>query len=234
MAACIGRILLRKNNMSKLSFINYYVRNSTALLFKKLYYPSSCIISSRCYSSENPRNDQENEDGKDNKTGTFGTVITQGPLGWLSKKIHMVLLKAYFDPEFDEKEFIRGAKQALVVTSEIIAEKRFEDMDKICPSKLIDVIKDAMKTQDLGPAVKAVDIMMANIKQIQLGYTEEQKKQVEIVVTFACHPKDLGPVQQEIGNIKIIYVRQPRIIEYCFRKLCVPDKDSWLVVGINL
>ena len=148
----------------------------------------------------------------------------------------MFLLKAYFDPEFDEEEFLRGAKQALLVTSKIIAEGRFEDMSKLCPPKFIDLVKDAVKTQELGPAIRAVDILMTKIKKIQLGYTEEQDKQVEIDVTFVCHPKakDLDNEAQVVGNVKIVHIRNPRIVEYRFRKFCVPDEDSWLVVGINL
>jgi hypothetical protein len=147
----------------------------------------------------------------------------------------MFLLQSFFDPEFNEDEFIRGAKQALVVTSEIIAERRFEDMSKICPHKFVDLIKEALKTKDSGPAIRAVDILMAKIKKIQLGFTEEQTKQVEIDVTFVCQPiKDNEQASQVVGNVKIVHIRHPRIVEYRFRKFCIPNQDNWLVVGIDL
>jgi len=161
------------------------------------------------------------------------TMITQGPLGWLSKKIHLFLLKAYFDQEFDEDEFLRGAKQALVVTSEIIADKRFDDLSKICPQELIDVIKETAQTQDLGPAVKPDEIIVAKIKTIQLGYREDKTKQIEIVVIFACVPKQLEQNTQVVGNVKIVYARNRSIIEYRFRRLCIPDQDSWYITGID-
>ncbi|XP_031557724.1 uncharacterized protein LOC116294297 [Actinia tenebrosa] len=198
MAARFVQVLLRKNTV-----INFYfsrqLTNKTRVFQLKATLPYLSVFKRREFSSNSPENEQnsgrnekenlENED-KGQIKGTVGTVITQGPFGWLSKKLHMVLLKAFFDPGFNEEEFLRGAKQALIVTSEILAERRFQDMSKICPPKFVDLIQEALKSKDPGPAIRAVDIIMAKIKKIQLGFTEEQKKQVEIDVTFVCHPKD--------------------------------------------
>lgn len=224
MAALVVRSLLRKNIL-KLNYSSLFCRN-TRVLKRRSVYPSCSIISKRLYASESHGDGQQKVQ--------VGTIFTQGPFGWLSKKINLFLLKAYFDPEFDENEFLRGARQALVVTSEIIAEKRFDDLSKICPQELIDVIKKTANSQDLGPAIKPEEILVAKVKTIELGYREDKTKQIEIVVIFACVPKDLEQDSQVVGNVKIIYARSRSIIEYRFRKLCVPGQDSWYIIGIDL
>lgn len=243
MAARLVQIILRKNTVINFYFLRQ-LTNKTRAFQLKTTLPCLSVLKRREFSTNSPKNEQdsgqpEEEENLDNENkeqikGTVGTVITQGPFGWLSKKLHMVLLKAFFDPEFNEEEFLSGAKQALIVTSEIIADRRFQDMSKICPPKFIDLIKEALKSKDPGKAIRAVDIIMAKIKNIQLGFTEEQKKQVEIDVTFVCHPEVQDQAAQVVGNVKIVHIRHPRIIQYRFRKFCVPNEDDWLVVGIDL
>lgn len=227
MAAHVARRLLR-SNISKLNLRSSFCKSSTEFKRKSIY-PSSSIISKRLYASESSGDSEDNR-----RKVQVGTVITQGPLGWLAKKVQSFLLKTYFDQDFDEEEFLRGAKQALVVTSEIIAEKRFDDLSKICPQDLINLIKETSKAQDFGPAVKSEDILMTKIKTIHLGYRDDKTKEVEIDVVFACVPQDVEQDSQVVGNVKIVYARSRSVIEYRFRKLCVPDQDSWYIVGIDI
>uniref|UniRef100_A0A1B6E6G3 Tim44-like domain-containing protein n=1 Tax=Clastoptera arizonana TaxID=38151 RepID=A0A1B6E6G3_9HEMI len=60
----------------------------------------------------------------------------ENPISWLRKKIQFSILKHKWDPEFSEEEFKRGAKQALVATSEALHEKDFEKFEFYSNSKL--------------------------------------------------------------------------------------------------
>ena len=75
----------------------------------------------------------QNEEDPEVKTANL--VITQGPIGWLLKTVNLWLLQKFIDHEFEEREFLRGAKQALCVISELINRRSWEEMEGIMSEK---------------------------------------------------------------------------------------------------
>lgn len=76
---------------------------------------------------------QNNEDPEEK---TANLVITQEPIGWLLKTVNLWLLQKFIDHEFEERESLRGAKQALCVISELINRRSWEEMEGIMSEKL--------------------------------------------------------------------------------------------------
>jgi hypothetical protein len=45
---------------------------------------------------------------------TVSVVVTRGPLQWIANKIKLFLVNSYFDADFEEETFLKGAKQVTV------------------------------------------------------------------------------------------------------------------------
>ena len=192
---------------------------------------------------ENERRESEQENAaKDNgekekikKIDTAGLVLTQGPIGWLTKTINLWLLASFFDHNFEEEEFLDGAKQALCTVSSLVSQRTFSDMVGLVADSVIEIIRENVKTQDPGPAIAPSDILIAKIKQVGLGYIEGGKKQIHIDVAFVCSPLNDGLSTKQIGNVKLVHIHHPRVLQYTFRKDCSSDDPGdWLVVGMDI
>ena len=164
-------------------------------------------------------------------------IVTQGPFGWLSKTVNLWFLKTFIDREFEEREFLKGAKQALCVVSEQLAKGNWEEIEGSLSEKLTSSIKNNMDTQKLGPAVRMEQIMSAHIQKVTFGFVENGRgKVVYIQVAYACKSPDENQLfERQLGNVKIVGIPVPKITYYTFRKILFPDSVSdWQVEAIAL
>ena len=199
--------------------------------------PSSPTPCSRCV-TRTFCSDGRQSDDPNNKINVKGTnlIITQGPLGWLSKTVNLWFLKRFIDREFEEREFLRGAKQALCAVSDLLDKQDFEEMEGVLTEKLASNIKNNAGTEKLGSAVTMQEILSANIQKVRFGFVDNGRgKVVDIQVAYMCNTTENQDklFQRQLGNVKIIGIPVPKMIYYTFRKIVFPDSvSSWQVEDI--
>lgn len=167
--------------------------------------------------------------------------ITQGPFGWITKNANLWIFKTFYDREFEEKEFLRGAKQALCVVSDLLNKGSFGELEGVLSEELTSSIRNGTNTENLGPVVTMKQIISANIQKVELGFVDNEispsKAVVDIKVAYMfASNKDKGDkvFMRQFGNIKIISAPIPRMVYYTFRKLVFPDSaNNWQVRYIS-
>lgn len=203
------------------------------LVRRPLFFCSGCMARSFC--SERGR-DSPDEDEVFRKMS-----ITQGPFGWIAKNVNLWVFKTFYDLEFEEKEFLRGAKQALCVVSDLLNKRSFGELEGILSDELTNSIRNGTHTENLGPVVTMKQIISATIQKVQLGFVDNEisldKAVVDIKVAymFASNKGNGDDVfKRQFGNIKIIAAPIPRMVYYTFRRFILPDSASnWKVRYIS-
>ena len=210
----------------------------SALVRRPLSLCSGCMA--RTFCSEGGR-DSPDDDEVYRKMKSSVVSITQGPFGWITKNAYLWLLKTFYDHEFDEKEFLRGAKQALCVVSDLLNKGSFGELEGILSDELTSSIRNGTNTENLGPVVKMKQIISANIQRVQLGSVNNEgsldKVVIDIKVAYMfASIKDNGDdlFKRQFGNIKIIAAPIPRMVYYTFRRFVLPGSaSSWKVRYIS-
>ena len=64
--------------------------------------PTNSLTAKNCFSN------------KPEQQHTVSFVVSRGPLQWIANKIKLFLVNSYFDADFDEGTFLKGAKQVNV------------------------------------------------------------------------------------------------------------------------
>lgn len=194
----------------------------------------------RTFCSERGR-DSPDDDEVYRKMRSSVVSITQGPFGWIAKNANLWAFKTFYDREFEEKEFLRGAKQALCVVSDLLNKRSFGELEGILSDELTSSIRNGKDTENLGPVVTMKQIISANIQKVQLGFVDNEisyeKAVVDIKVAYMfASNKDNGDdvFKRQFGNIKIITAPIPRMVYYTFRRFVLPDSASnWKVRYIS-
>lgn len=191
----------------------------------------SCYVT-RTFCSDGRQNDDPNV-----KIKHANLIISQGPLGWLSKAVNLWFVKKFIDREFEEREFLRGAKQALCVVSDLLHRQNWEEMEGVLSDKLTNAVKNDMDIGKLGPVVTMQQISSAHIQKVQVGFVENGGgKVVDIQVAFylSSAENEDNLFERKIGNVKIIGIPVPKIRYYTFRKMIFPDSvGTWQVEAIS-
>lgn len=199
---------------------------------------SGCMA--RTFCSERGR-DSPDDDEVYRKMKSSVVSLTQGPFGWIAKSANLWLFKTFHDREFEEKEFLRGAKQALCVVSDLLNKGSFGELEGVLSNELISSLRHGRDTKNLGPVVTMKQIISANIQKVQLGYVGSERSldkaviDIKVAYMFASN-KDNGDdvFQRQFGNIKIITAPIPRMVYYTFRRFLLPDSASnWQVRYIS-
>ena len=209
----------------------------SALVRKPLDLCSGCMA--RTFCSERGR-DSPDDDEEYRKMSPV-VSITQGPFGWIAKNANLWIFKTFYDREFEEKEFLRGAKQALCVVSDLLNKGSFGELEGVLSDELTSSIRNRTDTENLGPVVTMKQIISANIQKVRLGFVDNEispaKAVVDIKVAYMfASNKDNGDdvVMRQFGNIKIISAPIPRMVYYTFRRLVLPDSaNNWQVSYIS-
>ena len=100
--------------------------------------------------------------------------ITQGPFGWIAKNANLWVFNTFCDREFEEKEFLRGAKQALCVVSDLLNKRSYSELEGILSDELTSSVRYGADTEILGPVVTMKQIMSATIQKVQLGFVDNE------------------------------------------------------------
>ncbi|KAL9956523.1 hypothetical protein ACROYT_G038008 [Oculina patagonica] len=195
---------------------------------------SLCVT--RTFCSERGRDSPDDDDEINTKMKSLDISITQGPFGWIAKNVNLWLLKTFYDREFEEKEFLRGAKQALCLVSDLLNKGSLGELEDILTHELTSSIRSGSDTENLGPVVTMKQIISANIQKVQLGYVERERSldkviDIKVAYMFTSKKDNAGDLfERQFGNIKIIAAPIPRMVYYTFRKFILPDSASnWQV-----
>ena len=210
----------------------------STLIGRSLSLCSGCMA--RTFCSERGRNSPDDDEVYRKMKSSF-VSITQGPFGWIAKNANLWVFKTFYDREFEEKEFLQGAKQALCVVSDLLSKRSFGELEGILSDELTSSIRNGEDTENLGQVVTMKQIISANIQKVQLGFVDNEisldKAVVDIKVAYMfASLKDNGDdmFKRKFGNIQIIAAPIPRMVYYTFRRFILPDSASnWKVRYIS-
>ena len=208
------------------------------LLRRPLFLCSGCMA--RTFCSDRGR-DSPDDDEVYRKMKSSVVSITQGPFGWIAKNANLWVFKAFYDREFEEKEFLRGAKQALCVVSDLLDKRSYSELEGILSDELTSSIRNGADAEILGPVVTMKQILSATIQKVQLGFVDNEISldnavvDIKVAFMFASNKDSGGDVfKRQFGNIKIITAPIPRMVYYTFRRFILPDSASnWKVRYIS-
>lgn len=167
--------------------------------------------------------------------------LNQGPFGWIAKNLKLFLLKTIADEEFDENEFLKGAKQALCVVSQLLNKEQYSQLQGIVSNELIDTLMSMKDDKTVKEEVSMKDILSANIQKVKLRMETDETVshgkgsfEVDITVAFVCtRGNSKETFQRELGNVKIIKLNIPKIAYLTFRKRHTLDNATgWQVTSI--
>ena len=212
------------------------IRSQETFLSTKSIFPTSnpppllSCLKTRTFCSHKGQNDND-------EINAPSVTITQGPFGWLSKTVNLWFLKTFIDREFDEREFLRGARQALCTVSDQLAKGNVDEMQEVFSEKLANDIRNRLQTYKADSVVRMEDILSANIQKVQLGIVENGRGKVLLIqVAFVCKAtgNENRLFEKQMGNVKIIGIPVPKVTYYTFRKFIFPDSvGTWHVEYIT-
>ncbi|XP_028408992.1 m-AAA protease-interacting protein 1, mitochondrial-like [Dendronephthya gigantea] len=159
-------------------------------------------------------------------------VVLGNPFQWISKKIKIFLVNSYFDADFEEETFIKGAKQAVVTVSALVTERKFNQLKGLLTDEAIEKLGDEVVTEDNIEAYRITmdDIIQTTIFDVGFQYdkTENGRKWLHIMVSCICQGMKIGIEEQHSNTF--IRSSLPRITRYSFCKECTSGiDDGWII-----
>lgn len=168
--------------------------------------------------------------------------LNQGPFGWIANNLKLFLLKSIVDTEFDEKEFLRGAKQALCVVSQLLNKEQYSQLQEIVSNELLESLMSMKDDKPIKEVVSLKEILSANIQKVKFRFEADETTlssgeghfEVNITVAFVCtRGNGKGAFQRQLGNVKIIDLDIPKIVYLTFRKRhMLSNATGWQVISI--
>lgn len=173
---------------------------------------------------------RQKEDGRKVQTKVF---TISNPFKFFSLKIKLLLMRGYFDPKFTEKEFLTGARQAVLFITEKIASGDFEDLnDVMTPDGLqcAHQLYNSHHQESSHLVIDDSDIMKVSLHDIGFEYGESGQKWAYALIICYCSGKNsFTRTQTENFDIEIM-ASQPRILNISFRREYTPGINAgWLV-----
>ncbi|OCT61328.1 m-AAA protease-interacting protein 1, mitochondrial isoform X1 [Xenopus laevis] len=110
------------------------------------------------------------------------------PVIWVRSRIYFFLIRAYFDREFNIEEFTDGAKQAFTLVSKLLSQCKFDALQNLISSELLQDIKE--KCSSLSDnhrnalAAHSDEIMYTTTGDVAIYYDNNGKKFVSILMRF--------------------------------------------------
>ncbi|XP_071942616.1 m-AAA protease-interacting protein 1, mitochondrial-like [Antedon mediterranea] len=139
-------------------------------------------FSQRNYSSNS------NENGRMRVKPVF--VAVPNPIRAIRNFVYSWLIRGYFDKEFSMAEFTEGAKQAMSVVSQKIAEGNFEGLVGLVSPKTIAEVEDTYKTlgvKDRGSlGIELEDILHVVPYNVAVHYDKAGGKFLNILMRYWC------------------------------------------------
>jgi len=172
-------------------------------------------------------NDNSNGDDRHVK---IKKIYVRSPFRWLDVKVKVFLLKSYFDQEFEESEFLQGAKQAICVVTRLISEEDFKALAGMMSEKATEDSRELCKSVSDIAALKVTDADIDNISLSNLGFEYDGKgrKWADILVT--CHCIDDNQIPEGVKNVGIIGFPSQRIFNFSFVREFTPGvATNWII-----
>ena len=159
------------------------------------------------------------------------------PFKYISLKIKMILMRGYFDENFSEKEFLAGARQAIVFVSSKMAKGEIKEMTEVLTHEGMKSVQKLFYENCNNSDSLLVDdkeIMTLTLNDLGFEYGESGRKWAYALVVCYCSGKDSFSKQASDFDFEIL-VSQPRLIKYSFCREYTPgtDDDGWLVDQVN-
>jgi len=163
-------------------------------------------------------------------------MTVTNPIKYISLKIKMLLMRGYFDDKFSEKDFLTGARQAIVYVSSKMAKGDMKDLTEVLTQEGSRSVQNLFsENRDNSEVLKVEDsdIMTLTLNDIGFEYGESGRKWAYALVVCYCSGKDSFSKQASDFDFEIL-VSQPRIIKYSFCREYTPGTShGWLVDQVD-
>ncbi|XP_023227478.1 m-AAA protease-interacting protein 1, mitochondrial-like [Centruroides sculpturatus] len=159
---------------------------------------------------------------------------------WILTKL---IIQPYFEPEFDQPSFLKGAKQALVHVSNLLAKGDIDALKGLITSEALSEIQrsytimNLKQRQDLQ--IKLEEIFFSFIYQIGIIMEDDSKKRyVEITVVCHCiHGIEDYQDDVTLSGIKSNLTQNIEKVTVCnyrfIREFTKGVEDSWIINKLN-
>lgn len=158
------------------------------------------------------------------------------PFKYISLRIKMILMRGYFDEGFSEKEFLAGARHAIVYVSSKMAKGEIKEMAEVLTQEgMKSVEKVFNENRNNGDRLQVEDkeIMTLTLNDLGFEYGDSGRKWAYALVSCYCAGKDSFSKQASDFDFEIL-VSQPKIIKYSFCREYTPGtNDGWLVDQVD-
>ncbi|XP_065655549.1 m-AAA protease-interacting protein 1, mitochondrial isoform X2 [Hydra vulgaris] len=231
--------IVRRSPFSIHYFRNFYHRSFYGnSIFCRTTEKNSCKLSSRLHYPVTLHLAQFhrtsiNQNENNEKVRHSITIIN--PFKYISLKIKIFLMRSFFDENFNEKEFLAGAKQAIFFVSEHIAEGRFSEMNELCTKEGITDAKamyEKFENKSDQILVKESELLNLSFSDLDFEYESNGQKFVYAHVVYYCLTAD--KITKSFGNIGV-EIAPLRIFTYSFRREYTPGiSGDWLVDQLDL
>jgi len=168
----------------------------------------------------------------DKETEPFVKIFNfKNPFTYFSLRMKLFLLRSYFDEDFNEDEFISGAKQAMSYVSTKISEGKISELDSVLTSQGIQSSRNMYSEYGRNPETIKVGIEdLLNISLVDVGfdYGEKGEKHANVLVMALCMYKE--GASRKMGNIEVVSM-PTKVLKYSFRRNYTPgvEENDWLV-----
>ena len=159
------------------------------------------------------------------------------PFKYISLKIKMILMRGYFDEKFTEKEFLAGARHAIVYVSSKLAKGEIKEMAEVLTQEGMKSVQNLFyenRSNSNDLLVNDKEIMTLTLNDLGFEYGESGRKWAYALVVCYCSGKDSFSKQASDFDFEIL-VSQPRLIKYSFCREYTPGSDDagWLVDQVD-
>eukprot|EP00112_Aurelia_sp_Birch-Aquarium-sp1_P017385 Seg402.3 transcript_id=Seg402.3/GoldUCD/mRNA.D3Y31 product="m-AAA protease-interacting protein 1 mitochondrial" protein_id=Seg402.3/GoldUCD/D3Y31 len=161
-------------------------------------------------------------------------IYARSPFRWIDIKVKMFLMRSFFDQEFDEREFLNGARQAICLVSSYISDGKFEKLSGMLSDKAKEDSKELHYHNMDKKSLKVFDDEIDNVSLSNMDFVYDGKgrKFADILVTCHCIAEDF--VSKKIGNIEMIGPPPQRIYNFSFIREFTPGVTAnWIVDRIT-
>uniref|UniRef100_A0A8C5QJB1 M-AAA protease-interacting protein 1, mitochondrial n=1 Tax=Leptobrachium leishanense TaxID=445787 RepID=A0A8C5QJB1_9ANUR len=178
-----------------------------------------------------------------------GVVVgVPNPIIWFRTRIYFFLIRAYFDQEFTVTEFTEGAKQAFLLVSRLLSERKFEALTDLVANEVIQDVQE--KCNSLSDnhrnalAARSEDLMFSTTGDVAIYY-DNNRRFVNILMqfwylTYADIPDDdeqpegTKLFQVVLGDKKVKDGKRLITANYEFRREFTQGvKPEWIITRIK-
>ncbi|XP_065051712.1 m-AAA protease-interacting protein 1, mitochondrial-like isoform X1 [Rhopilema esculentum] len=157
-------------------------------------------------------------------------IYLRSPYKWFDIKVKLFLLRRFFDRDFDEHEFLTGARQAICLVSSFISKGNFNELVGMLTEKATEMAKNIHQETNKKEKLEIVDEIIDNISLSNMAFIYDEKggKWVDILVT--CHCAEENSTQRRIGNIDLASIPSQRIFNFSFVREFTPGVTAdWII-----